>query len=258
MKWGSFALLLVAMGTNAAWAAAPDDLPGTEKVLLIPHPQAAKGLESISADKIYQYKVPRRSKSQASTVTLNAMSPWSFSSTTASGAKIKYASIYPASSYISASGTYEYMLTQSFGGIALVAETGVGVAQGNAVFADGTKAKETFSLYMIPITGLLKYRFEYSRKQWLLPYIEGGATYVGMAEIRNDGQKTLAGSQALLGGGGLMFNLSGSSTHSSFILDQEYGIADMWLTLGARQWVGLKSSLDLTNSVIMAGVTVDY
>jgi hypothetical protein len=230
-----------------------------EKVILIPHPNAAKGLESISKDKVYQYRVKPRSKSQSTTVTLNVASAWSFTNSV-DGNAVKYSSIYPASTYLSASGTYEYMLTQAYGGFILAGEFGIGSAQGHGVFADGvTQAKESYSLYMVPISALVKYRFEYRRHQLLVPYLEGGLTYVAMAEIRNDGSSpTRAGSEAVGAGGGLLINISGRSAQSSFVLDQEYGLSDMWLSLGARQWIGLKQSLDLTNTVVMAGVAVDY
>ena len=231
-----------------------------EKVLLIPHPNAAKGLESISKDKVYQYRVKTRGKNQSTTVTLNAASAWSFSNSISGGNSVKYSSIYPASTYLSASGTYEYMLTQAYGGFILAGEFGIGSAQGHGVFADGvTQAKESYSLYMVPISALVKYRFEYRRHQLFVPFIEGGVTYVAMAEVRNDGSSpTRAGSEAIGAGGGVLINISGRSAQSSFILDQEYGLSDMWLSLGARQWIGLKKSLDLTNTVLMAGVAVDY
>ena len=106
---------------------------------------------------------------------------------------------------------------------------------------------------------MLKYRFEYVRKQWFVPYIEGGMTYYGLLELRSDNAQTnIAGSPAAGGGGGIAINISRGDSASIFGLDREYGISDMWLNLEARAMQGLKSSLDFTNTTINLGVTVDY
>ena len=231
---------------------------GDEKVLNIEHPESAKGLQSISKEKVYQYKLKERNATQSSTLAFNASSSWNFSTDLPNGNSVKYTDVYSSSTFISLSGCYEWFLSRKYGGISLVFESGIGTAQGHAVFEDGTSAKETFQFVMIPVTPLLKYRFQFRRHQWVAPYVEVGGTYVGMLELRSDSKKSVAGSEAFGGGGGLMFNISRFNAESSFLLNQDYGIADFWLILGARQWVGVKKSLDLTNTLITAGIAVDY
>jgi hypothetical protein len=44
----------------------------------------------------------------------------------------------------------------------------------------------------------------------------------------------------------------------AFVLGEEYGIADMWLTLDARVMQGLNSDVNFTSTILSLGMTVDF
>lgn len=230
---------------------------GGEKTVKIQHPNVAKGLIKIKKDGSYQYKVQLREKSQSTTVSFASFtSPRITNSSAAS--PITYSSMYGGSPF-GVTASYEWLPFRSFGALGVYLETGFSMSRGRGLLADGEKAEETYSLYIIPITAFLKYRFEFMRRQWFVPYVLGGGTYYGLAEVRDDGsQPTYAGSPAIGGGGGIHFNVSRFDPEGAFRLDREWGIADMWLTVELRVMQGMKPSIDFTNTTLMAGLTLDY
>lgn len=229
---------------------------GGEKTIKINHPNAAKGLIKIKKDGSYQYKVPLREKSQSTSINFSSISRPVIRNAAVS-TPTTYASMY-GNSLFSLTVNYEWMPFRKFGALGLVFEGGIGVSNGRGVFSDGYRAEEKYTLYTFPLGAFLKYRFEYVRRQWVVPYIMGGGTYYALAESRDDGKVLTAGAAAVGGGGGLQINVSRFDPESAFRLDREWGIADMWLNLELRALQGLKQSIDFTNVTVQAGITVDY
>ncbi|MGZ5280360.1 MAG: hypothetical protein ACXWC9_10475, partial [Pseudobdellovibrionaceae bacterium] len=122
-----------------------------------------------------------------------------------------------------------------------------------------TRSEEKYTLFMVPLSAFAVYRFEYVRRQWVVPYVTGGATYYGLMEIRNDNvTPSFAASPAAGGGGGVLLNISRLDSQGAFNLSQEYGIADMWLVVEAMAMQGLSDDIDFTNQTISAGIQVDF
>lgn len=251
----------------------PKDVPAFKKppgpkeggVVRVPHPDAARGLVRINRDGSYQYRTKSIGKSKAASLRITSMTPPKISS--ASGA-ITYESMYGTSALTGVLFDYEWQPFTGFGRLGMQAGIGFATtkAQGsfnspNAAVGDTkvTQARETYTLYILPVSAFLSYRFEYVRRQWIVPFINGGGTYYGMYESRDDNkQNTFAGAAAVGGGGGVHISISRLDSSRSFILAEEYGIADMWFTLEARAMQGLSKETDFTGQSINAGVTVDF
>jgi hypothetical protein len=155
---------------------------------------------------------------------------------------------------------YEWQPFTQFGRLGLVLGGGFATVRGNGYFKkDGSKAEEVYNLYIVPMSAYLDYRFEYKRRQWLVPFIKGGGTYFGLVEARDDNKSpTLAAAPALGGGGGVHFSITAFDPQGAFTLDREYGIADMYLTLEAQVLKGISSDIDFSTETVNLGVTVDF
>lgn len=227
---------------------------GGEKTIKVIHPNAAKGLLRIKKDGSYQYKVPLKEKSQSSTFGLT-----SFTSPRIRNAQVSttYANMYGGDP-VGFMFNYEWMPFRRFGMLGLVVESGLSTAVGRGKFADGSQANESYYLLMIPLGAFIKYRFEYMKRQWVVPYVLGGGIYYGLIEKRDDDKIINAGAMAIGGGGGLQLNLSRLDPEGLYRLDREWGIADLWLTFEMRVMQGLKPEMDFTNTTLLGGITMDF
>jgi hypothetical protein len=228
----------------------------------VEHPKAAEGLIRINKDGSYQYRTQVKEKSQSSSVKLGMMSPPQIKG---ENSAVTFESMYGKQDIFEMEFDYEWQPFRKYGALGLKAGVGLATTTGKGFFKNQnrsdnrTRSEESYTLFIAPVSAFLEYRFEYVRRQWVVPYIMGGATYYGMSEMRNDGlSPTFAGAPAAGGGGGLMISLSRFDAASAFTLSQEYGIADMWLVLEARAMQGLSEDIDFTNQTISAGIAVDF
>jgi hypothetical protein len=144
-------------------------------------------------------------------------------------------------------------------GLGLTNVTARGFFRNQTDYRQVTRSEESYSLFILPVSLFLEYRFEYFRQQWVVPFINGGGTLYGLMELRDDGASPVfAGAPAVGAGGGVLLSLSRLDSRSAFTLSEEYGIADMWLVVEARQMQGLSPELDFTNQTIGAGIQVDF
>ncbi len=230
---------------------------GTRRV---EHPRAAEGLIRINKDGSYQYKTPLKEKSQSGTFRLGSMTPPTIS--TSSG--ITFQSMYGNSNLLVTNFDYEWQPFHQSGTLGLDVGSGFATMTAKGTFKNkiagrAARAEESYNIFIIPASAFLTYRFEYVRRQWIVPYITGGATYYGLAEIRDDGRSpNFAGAPATGGGGGILISISRMDAANAFTLSREYGIADMWLVLEARAMQGLSSDIDFTSQTISAGISVDF
>lgn len=216
------------------------------------HPGAAKGLIKIEKDGAYQYHVPPIPKSKATSFRFATLTPPRIVN-----GSLTYENMYGASPQ-GLLLDFEWQPFQGFGALGFAFGSGFVMAQGKGRFASGREALESYTLFVIPLSLSVVYRFEYVRRQWFVPFIHGGGTYYGLVELRDDNKRNLAGTPAVGGGGGIHFGISRWDRRSAFILSKEYGIADVWLTLEVRVVAALKRELDLSNQSISLGFTVDY
>jgi hypothetical protein len=154
---------------------------------------------------------------------------------------------------------YEWQAFQSFGRLGLNIGTGFASVKGNGFFKkSGTPAEETYTMYTFPLSAFLVYRFEYMRRQWVVPFVNGGGSLYGLAEVRDDNKINSAMGSAVGGGGGLLFSISAIDNRAAFILDREYGIADLYFSLEARAMQGVSKQIDFTHQSVNGGITVDF
>ena len=235
--------------------------------LRVPHPNAGKGLIRINKDGTYQYKTSSLPKSQSGSVRVGQMTPPKVSGGSSSAGNLTYETVYGNKNILAVSFDYEWQAFRSFGRLGVNLGSGFATAQGKGSFkstrsvngVNVTEAKETYNLYMVPLSAFLTYRFEYTKRQWVVPFINAGATYYTLFEARDDGKSpNIAGAAAVGGGGGLHFSISALDSANAFILNQEYGISDLYFTLEARVMQGLSQEIDFSTQTINGGITVDF
>lgn len=231
----------------------------------VPHPRAEKGLIRIEKDGSYIFKTKIFDKSKAGSLKFGTMAPPKI--TAEGNSSITFDSMYGSQKISGILFDFEWQPFSRFGRLGLQLGFGLFNARGNGMFKGQTnqggeartQAEEIYNLYMVPMSLFGVYRFEYVRNQWIVPFINGGVTYYGLAEIRDDGKKqNINGAAAVGGGGGVHFSISALDRQKAFSIGQEYGIADLWLTVEARVLKGLSSEKDFTSTGVNVGITVDY
>lgn len=161
---------------------------------------------------------------------------------------------------------YEKPLTRSLGILSLKVSSGAYFsAAGKGRFADpnrpdfNTKREETFTFLMFPNMANLSYKFNFSDRQWFVPYVEGGAGYFTFAEIRDDGQKPKVGAAGVTTfAGGIQLLMDKVDLLAISNLRRDYGVEHVWFTAEYKAVIGLNKTFDFTSSIINAGFTVDF
>lgn len=234
-------------------------VPKSGGVRMEPHPQAGKGLIRINKDGSYQYRVKLKKKSASGSFRFATMTPPAISS---SDGSITYESMYGKKNLNGLLFDYEWQPFRGFGSLGLKFETGFSMASAKGYLGappSSTRSEEEYTLFMVPLSAMVVYRFEYARRQWFVPYVFGGASYFGLIEIRDDNDPAkFGGAPAALAGGGIMISLTAWNTQSAFALSEEYGIADMWFSIEGRAIQGLNETVDVTSQALLAGITVDF
>lgn len=236
-------------------------LPPSGQSRYIKHPGAKKGLTLIDRDGSYHYtptKFARRE--QTSTLRLGVIKPPPTIEAEVAGGTIDYQTVYGSGNPFTLLYDYEWTPFQAFGELGAQLGFGVFTSQGNGRFVDdGSIAHEKYTFYGLPINLGVVYRLRYFNKQWLIPYVAGGGTYFVLGEMRDDGKAPhFVGTPAAYGAGGLMFNVSRLDADTGFILDSEYGIASLYMTLEARQVQSVNKELDVSGTVLTLGFGADY
>jgi hypothetical protein len=229
-------------------------------VLRVPHPNAAKGLSQINKDGSYQYRVRLKPKTRSSTMRFGVMAPPQISGATTNLGSKDFSDFYGSGNIVIVNFDYEWQPYTNFGRLGFIVGGGFATVRGNGYFkSSGQEADEVYNLYIVPLSAFVDYRFEYARRQWAVPFIKAGGTYFGLVEARDDNKApTVAGAPAIGGGGGVHFSITAFDPQGAFILDREYGIADMYVTLEAQVLKGVSSDIDFSTQMVNLGVTVDF
>ena len=199
-----------------------------------------KGVQRITKEGEFIYGLPQPHSDHAATFRVGTFSPANLQN---HDTGIPFSEIYGSG------GTalfldYQWFLTKRFGTLAFKVGSGLVMAQGHGIFVpeaiqiprpNGNVAQELYTFALFPNTAALIYRFKYYDKQFIVPYIEGGADYYTFAEIRDDGITPKIGGSALAhGAAGIAFMLDGLSPKSMLDLDRDYGISHVYLTAEYR------------------------
>lgn len=155
---------------------------------------------------------------------------------------------------------YEWQPFSKYGKLGVQAGLGLAVAEGNGYFINdpGTVPQETYTFIVVPVNLGVIYRLEYFNRQWVAPYVSGGGSYIGVAELRDDNENNFSGTPAVYGSAGLMFNISAADRMLAFNLSSEYGIANLWLIADFRYQYAFSEDLDFSGSTISFGVGADF
>jgi hypothetical protein len=161
---------------------------------------------------------------------------------------------------------YEYPLTSKIGRLGLKFGSGIFVASGQGQFAEKNASRrpddipvERYTFLMFPNTLTAQYRFQYKDTQPIVPYIEGGGGYFTFAEFRDDnaGPK-LGGALTTVAAGGINFLMDWLDPDAIRNLDLDYGINHVFLTIEAREIIGLNKNYDFTSSAFNAGFLMQF
>ena len=216
--------------------------------------------QTITADGEYLYPIEHSEFTGAAGVRIGAMAPPNISNP---DNRLSFKDIYGSDPVPAIMFEYEYPLTRAIGRIGIKFETGFIVRQGQGHFKSAARATETaderFTFVMVPLQASVMYRFQFADSQWIVPFVEGGANYSGIAELRDDNKSPrVGGSPALIAGGGVSLLLDWIDRRAIAQLDADYGINHVWATAQYRQIQGLKKDLDISSNLISVGVTFDY
>lgn len=216
--------------------------------------------QTITAEGEYLYPIEHSEFTGAAGVRIGAMAPPNISNP---DNRLSFKDIYGSDPVPAVMFEYEYPLTRAIGRVGIKFETGFIVRQGQGHFKSAARATETaderFTFVMVPLQASVMYRFQFADAQWIVPFVEGGANYSGIAELRDDNKAPrVGGSPALIAGGGVSLLLDWIDRRAIAQLDADYGINHVWATAQYRQIQGLKKDLDISSNLISVGVTFDY
>lgn len=224
-------------------------------VRMIQHPDAKKGLIRIEQDGTYVYKVKTSPKNKTGTVRFGFMQPPNI---VAADEVTTFSDIYGSSELFTLMLDYEWQPFSKYGKLGLQLGVGLATAQGNGRFLDGSLAEEKYTFIAIPLNAGVVYRLEYFKRQWVAPYVSGGGSFIGLAEMRDDGKNNFSNVMAAYGGGGLMFNMTALDKQMAFNLDNEYGVGNLWLTAEVRYQQAFSEDLDFSGTIMSLGFSADF
>ena len=221
------------------------------------------GLVRIDKDGAYVYEDRRSTKHQASHLHLG-MANQPELTIDINGFVYNFEDFYGSASAMSIGYDYEYFFTESNGklggqlGVSVQYSSGKGRLVQNPP-AESTPSVEKFSFATIPIFLGGVYRFEYSNRQWLAPYVAGGAALVGLAEKREDSKSiNTTGGIGFYGTAGALLNVSIFDRETSLTLDSEYGIGNLWINLEYKYINVSAKTFDYQNGYVQGGVSFDF
>lgn len=221
---------------------------------LIEHPLSEKGLSRINRDGSYEYETERFTRSRGNHFSVLTLPNFRVDSTVGT-----YESLYggaPSMIY----GGFEFLPIKDSHNVGLRANIGFGLAAGTGILASSSlQSEEKFSLFTLPIGVQGAYRFDYSSRQWAVPFVTVGGGYLGLAELRDDSESLkFAGAFFVETGGGLQFSLMRLSPKSMYTLKRDYDVTDMWITFEAKMVQSLKPDISFSGLALALGLALDY
>ncbi len=97
-----------------------------------------------------------------------------------------------------------------------------------------------------------------SSGSWFMPQLGLGGSYFLFAEYREDNKTNVAGSLGYYGHASFLFNVTKYDPETSFIMDREYNIRNLWLSIEYRTIFTFKTDLDASSGITSLGFLVEY
>lgn len=231
--------------------------PNKKGIQLLHHPDAKKGLIRIEQDGTYVYKVKMKKANETGTFRLGMMDPPKI---IAADGIHDFSSMYGSEGLFTLMMEYEWQPFSKFGKLGLQLGVGFATAEGKGFFVNDPVSvpQESYTFFAVPMNIGLIYRFEYFDRQWVAPYVSGGGSYIGVAELRDDNKNSFTGTPAAYGAGGIMFNISALDRSLAFNLSNEYGVANLWLVGEYRYLQAFSEDLDFSGGVMSLGIGADF
>jgi hypothetical protein len=235
----------------------------------VQHPGAADGLVRIDKDGNYIYNVKNELTNKSSRIYFGQASnpDVSIEITNKAGVTNNYNfdDFYAGSSKVLIGYDYEWYPWAQKTKLGIQTDVAFMYADGHGRLIAGTPtdpnpvSEEKFSFVTLPLSLGAIYRFQYKDAQLFVPYVSGGGTYVVLAEKREDkSTPNFTGGFGFYGTGGLLINLSALDRETSYELNSEYGIGNMWLSLEYKT-VDVKSdSFAFSSQFFNAGIAFDF
>lgn len=220
------------------------------------HPLEKKGLIRIQKDGSYIYKTSTGVKNRSASFRIGQIEAPGIES---ADGQTNFESMYGGSGVVAVQFDYEWQPFTGWGKVGVVAGGGLFTAQGSGRFLDGSEAQEQYTFIGLPLSLGGIYRLELSDRQWLAPYVSGGASYYILAETRDDSKTpSVTGTPAAYGAGGLLISISHWDRGTRHTLWTEYGIANMWLSLEYKVTQASSQDLDVSSNAFNVGLTFDF
>ena len=136
-------------------------------------------------------------------------------------------------------------------------------ARGNGRFktsqAGDRKPLEDFSLFMLPNSASLVYKFQFWNNQFLIPYVDAGVDAFALMEFQEGTSiPKLGGSFGAHFSGGLAWNIGFLDRWSLLELDRDHGINSIYLTGEYRTYVHISGPYDFSGTFISGGFAADF
>ncbi|MBC7466629.1 MAG: hypothetical protein H7256_11615 [Bdellovibrio sp.] len=242
---------------------------------LIKHPGAAEGLIRIDKDGNYIYAMTKDLKKQSGHLYIGqANNPdvsISIDATDINGNPTGAVNSYNFDDFYK--GTSKILIGYDYEWFPWAEKTMLGIQAGASfMYADGhgrlvassttatnPVSQEKFSFLTLPLNLGLVYRFQYKDTQMFVPYVDGGGTYMVLAEKREDkSAPNFTGGFGFYGAGGLLINLTAMDRETAQELNSEYGIGNLWLSLEFKAVEVEAETFKFSSQFFNAGVSFDF
>lgn len=227
------------------------------------HPESANGLVRIEKDGAYIYKTAEAPSSRSSSVKVGFVSPPMISSfyTDKNNVEqeIRFEDMYGGQPLPILNYEYEWQI-QSLPQLRYHAGVGLFFAEGRGrLIATNEESEEKFNFVGLPLNLGLTLRLSFSGRQIAVPYLTGGGSYFLTVEKRDDkNTPKFFGVWGGYAGAGLLINISKLDRETSFNMQNEYGITNLWLIAEFRYMKTASELLDFGEGYVTGGVAVDF
>lgn len=221
------------------------------------------GLVRIDKDGAYIYADTRTKKNQSGHLHIGQANQPDIS-IDINGVTYQFEDFYGSSSGLTLGYDYEYYFTNTSGKLGAQLGAAIQYSQGNGRLvqnppAESVPSVESFSFATLPLFVGAVYRFEYTNRQWLAPYVAGGGVVVGLVEKREDSSKlNYTGGFGFYGTAGALLNVSILDRETALTLDSEYGIGNLWINLEFKYINVSSESFLYENGYVQGGISFDF